>query len=281
MRVPNAFIDDFRNDKTAFRVAVAFYSLLNQNTEISNDGEWYRVSVKQTVLARIAGISVATLKRAINNLCKHGFISARFRSQCVPGRLGVTLYYIRRCPLNRSYFVLSRKALSVISSAKLFYAYALCCKLAVSSSVSKLNGIFFNSYSELADKLGVNRAEAIAIIKELVEEYKLLRKQRVTTSYGDCTDNKYMIVTFIAPRMVKRGLRKKALSIAVDKALRRIILMTRRFKKLTSTCSINLYERFVKSKKHKKRFFSIFQGRGSPKNELSIINPLKNLSVRE
>lgn len=209
-RIPNCLLTEFK-DWTSFRLAVTFLSLVNPTTAISKDGTAYILTVKQSTLARLSGLSVPTIKRALSKLSANGFVSFATRSHRADGKLGVTLYYINKNVSESRYFCVERKALSQISSSKAFYVYCLCCKLAITSQ-GELHNSFFHSYSDIAallisNGLSVSRSATINIIKELVS-LNLIRRKRVRCSQGDYTDNKYTVVPFIVGRIKKKGIKK-------------------------------------------------------------------------
>ncbi len=210
IKIPNSLFSI--SDRTSFRLAVTFLSLVNPNTKQSKDGEYYVMTVKQDTLARLSGLSVATVKRTLAKLSQNGFISFSTRTHRADGKLGTTLYYVKRNALESRYFCVQRKALSQISSNKAFYVYCLCCKLACTERGS-LNSSFFHSYSDIADMIiseGVSatRSDIISIIKELIT-LKLIRRKRTRCSFGDYTDNKYSVTEFVQGRITKKGIKKE------------------------------------------------------------------------
>lgn len=276
IRIPNSFLTDFE-DRTAFRLAVAFYSLINPTTGISKDNSCYIITVKQATLARISGLSVATVKRTLPKLVENGFISFKIRTHKANGELGTTLYYVRKNASDSAYFCVQRKALMQIGSSKAFYLYCLCCKLA-NTACKSLARTFFHSYSDLADMvlecgISASRADVIGTIKELVEEYKLLQRERIKCKCGDYTDNKYTVAVFITGKIRKRGIKKKcvcACNTYTPKTSYSYISTSQTY----STISINPFGGNVK--RHSKNNLYFFGSRGSPKNELWISDPLKS-----
>lgn len=261
MRVPNIFLEMF-GKYSDFRLAVTFYSLLNQNTKMSKDGSCYIVIVKQETLSALSGMSLSTVKRSIHSLSACGFISFSIRTHKDNGELGTTMYYVKRYKTDTHYFSVQRKALMQIRSSRTYYIYCLCCKLACTACKS-LKQTFFHSYNDLAElicRLGFCRKKSDIVneIKQLVEEYKLLLKQRTVCAVGDYTENKYTITPFMTGKI------KKAAKIKASEPLSKPTRsgMIKNHTKPNSSYIVHHF--FAKVKRFLKKFLFFLANRGSP-----------------
>lgn len=197
MRIPNSFITELSNSYTDFAVACKLYSLVCSHTPISSNG--YEVCIKQETIAAACKCSVASVKRSIRRLEKQGIITHKYRLESSEGRLGAYHYSLKLYDLTKNYFYINnKKAYSSDLKPKLFFIYAVFCKL-MCNDISR----FYQSLSDLAAIAHISRSEISKLIATLINE-GMVRKQLKKTKAGDYTDNTYFIV------IRKRGCIKKA-----------------------------------------------------------------------
>lgn len=270
MRIPNSFLKEFKSPSD-LKLACVFYSLIHQHTPKNLMG--YVVTVKQETLAKLCGYSLATVKRSLSSLRRAGFIKSQKRTHIAKNKLGTYTYTIEEFSTQRNYFSINRRLISKVNG-QAFRVYATFCKL--SNSTSKT---FYQSLNDLTEILSISKNELLKAIRKLID-LKLIRKRRKLTSFGDYTDNTYIICTYVQNlRITRKG---------ANTNKRAAVSTTRQpLSALSSTNQIN----YVFIIHHKKRFVKpfwakklklrrkIFRQCGSIKNELSITNPLR-LSVR-
>ncbi len=197
IRIPNEFVNLFPKP-TELKVACAFYSLININTESDVLGN-YRLSVSQKTLAKLCGCSIITINRTVSKLMKKGFIMSQTRPvtnrKALNGAymLDKYTYTIRSYYQNSSYFCLDKSILRRIKG-QTFKVYVFFCKLADS-----LTRTFFHSLKDLSCDTTlktwfISRKEIGKAVRELVSR-KLIRKIKKRTPFGDYTENTYVIHT--------------------------------------------------------------------------------------
>lgn len=197
MRIPNSFITDLRSNYTDFAVACKLYSLVSSHTKRSSNG--YEVCIKQETIAASCKCSVSSVKRSVCRLEEMGIITHKYRLDGSEGRLGAYHYALKPYDLNKNYFYINnRKAYSAELSPKLFYVYAVFCKL-MCNDIAR----FYQSLNDLSALIRLSRAEVSKVIAVLIDR-SMVRKQLKRTRAGDYTDNTYFIITR------KQGCIKKA-----------------------------------------------------------------------
>ena len=197
MRIPNSFITDLRSNYTDFAVACKLYSLVSAHTKRSSNG--YEVCIKQETIAASCKCSVSSVKRSVCRLEEMGIITHKYRLDGSEGRLGAYHYALKPYDLNKNYFYINnRKAYSAELSPKLFYVYAVFCKL-MCNDIAR----FYQSLNDLSALIRLSRAEVSKVIAVLIDR-SMVRKQLKRTRAGDYTDNTYFIITR------KQGCIKKA-----------------------------------------------------------------------
>lgn len=128
-----------------------------------------------------------------------GIITHKYRLDGSEGRLGAYHYALKPYDLNKNYFYINnRKAYSAELSPKLFYVYAVFCKL-MCNDIAR----FYQSLNDLSALIRLSRAEVSKVIAVLIDR-SMVRKQLKRTRAGDYTDNTYFIITR------KQGCIKKA-----------------------------------------------------------------------
>lgn len=197
MRIPNSFITDLRSNYTDFAVACKLYSLVSSHTKRSSNG--YEVCIKQETIAASCKCSVSSVKRSVCRLEEMGIITHKYRLDGSEGRLGAYHYALKPYDLSKNYFYINnRKAYSAGLSPKLFYVYAVFCKL-MCNDIAR----FYQSLNDLSALIRLSRAEVSKVIAVLIDR-SMVRKQLKRTRAGDYTDNTYFIITR------KQGCIKKA-----------------------------------------------------------------------
>ena len=193
MKIPNKLLELSRNE---FMVACRLYSIVNRHTKLTTNG--YAVCIKQETIAASCGLSVATVKRVLKALSEKGVITHQYRQTRSNGCLGATHYDLQAFSFLSDYFYMPNDVFKLGLSQKMFYAYALFCKLADSNKRS-----FFHSYNDLAEMMQLKRSEVIELVGSLIKTRLIFRTRRRTKA-GDHTDNLYFIVLRVKGRIKKK-----------------------------------------------------------------------------
>ena len=196
VRIPNCFIDLFPK-AAELKLASALYSLININTEKDMLGN-YVISVSQKTLAKLCGCSEITISRAAGKLRSKGFIVSQTRPtssrRAANGALMLDkyTYTIKAYSRDTRYFCVDRSNLCKVQG-QAFRVYMLFAKL--SDSFTRA---FYHSLSDLCgDTLKVwkiGRTELSNAIHRLCK-CKLIRKIRKRTTFGDFTENTYVLIS--------------------------------------------------------------------------------------
>ncbi len=134
--------------------------------------------------------SVSSVKRSVCRLEEMGIITHKYRLDGSEGRLGAYHYALKPYDLSKNYFYMNnRKAYSAELSPKLFYVYAVFCKL-MCNDIAR----FYQSLNDLSALIRLSRAEVSKVIAVLIDR-AMVRKQLKRTRAGDYTDNTYFIIT--------------------------------------------------------------------------------------
>ncbi len=198
MRIPVSFLEMFRSNFTDFAVACKLYSLVNGYTRLSKNG--YEVCIKQETIAAVCKCSVASVKRSVRRLEEMGIITYKYRLDGSDGHLGAYHYALKPYDLSKDYFYINnKKAYSSDLKPKLFYVYAVFCKL-ICNDIAR----FYQPLNDLVNILNLNKNSVCSLIKELIEK-GLIRKQRKKTRCGDYTDNTYFVVLRVVGNIKKSG----------------------------------------------------------------------------
>ena len=217
------------------------------------------VKVKQETIAKACKISIPTVARVLKNLMLKGIITNKVRSVKCNGQLSTCYYVLKPIDKNAKFFLIDRKALIALSP-RLIKPYLFICKCIDNKSKC------YQSYSDIATATGIKRSDVVSIMKELCE-LKLIRKKKKLTRQGDYTDNTYIVIKFIMPRIFKRG-QKKMSRFGKSKLINRLIAT---LSIITKYCT-QLF------RKCQAVFFST---RGSPLSDRSIILPTSIYTVRK
>jgi predicted transcriptional regulator len=193
MKIPNKLLELSRNE---LMVACRLYSIVNRHTKQTTNG--YAVCIKQETIAASCGLSVATVKRVLKALSEKGIITHQYRQTRANGCLGATHYDLQAFSFLSDYFYMPNDVFKLGLSQKMFYAYALFCKLADSNKRS-----FFHSYNDLAEMMQLKRSEVIELVGALIKTRLVFRTRRRTKA-GDHTDNLYFIVLRVKGRIKKK-----------------------------------------------------------------------------
>jgi predicted transcriptional regulator len=168
MKIPNKLLELSRNE---LMVACRLYSIVNSHTKLTTNG--YAVCIKQETIAAICGLSVATVKRVLKALSEKGIITHQYRQTRANGCLGATHYDLQAFSFLSDYFYMPNDVFKLGLSQKMFYAYALFCKLADSNRRT-----FFHSYNDLAEMMKLKRSEVIELVGALIKTRLVFRTGR-------------------------------------------------------------------------------------------------------
>ena len=197
VRIPNCFIDLFPK-AAELKLASALYSLINSNTE-RDMMDNYVISVSQKALAKLCGCSEITISRAASKLRSKGFIVSQTRPtssrRAANGALMLDkyTYTIKAYSRDTRYFCVDRSNLCKVQG-QAFRVYMLFAKL--SDSFTRA---FYHSLTDLCKDTSlkvwtIGRKELSRTIKLLCKR-KLIRKIRKRTTFGDFTENTYVLIS--------------------------------------------------------------------------------------
>ena len=161
------------------RVLAALYSLAPFNS--------YRVKVRQSVLAEKCGCSVSTIKRAVDILIEKRYIQSAARDELYSGSMKLlgTYTYVLPAIVKKGYFYINRKALAVLDKLQT-RIYLFLCKC------SRKTMDCWNSFSDIARQLGLQRNAVVQTIRELIEKQVIDRRHNHKKD-GSFNDNTYTI----------------------------------------------------------------------------------------
>ena len=161
------------------RVLAALYSLAPFNT--------YRVKVRQSVLAERCGCSISTIKRAVDILLEKKYIKSAARDEIYSGDMKLlgTYTYVLPAIVKKGYFYVSRKALAVLDKLQT-RVYLFLCKC------SRRTMDCWNSFSDIAKQLKLQRNAVVKTIRELAEKEVISRTHNKKKD-GSFNDNTYTI----------------------------------------------------------------------------------------
>lgn len=162
---------------TQRQVLVMMYSV-----DINGKG-W--VKIRQSRLAEMCNCSVATIKRAIEQLIEKGYIYNKIRTERNDRWLGTYIYILPKVA-KKGYFYVNRNALKLLNSVQT-RMYLYFCKCARNAKKD-----FWHSFNDIANALHLKRNAVINTIKELVS-LKVINKDVRKTSKGDYAENYYTI----------------------------------------------------------------------------------------
>lgn len=162
---------------TQRQVLVMMYSV-----DINGKG-W--VKIRQSRLAEMCNCSVATIKRAIDQLIEKGYIYNKMRTERNDRWLGTYIYILPKVA-KKGYFYVNRNALKVLNSVqtRMYLYFCMCARNAKKD--------FWHSFNDIANTLHLKRNAVIKTIKELVN-LKVINKDVRKTSMGDYAENYYTI----------------------------------------------------------------------------------------
>ena len=191
VKIPNVLLDMGLSDTEL--------SIIVYLSSICPASRW--IQVKQTTIAEKCSIkSVQTVGRAISSLLEKRLIERSARILKQDNHSGTTCYNLSLPDLSDGYFVIERKAINGSLSPRQMKAYLHICRC-----VDVRIGFCWNSYNDLARRMGVKRADAIKLIRELTDK-KYIRKQLVRCkSSRSYADNRYAVIFFVNPRLSCRN----------------------------------------------------------------------------
>lgn len=183
----NIFSSDLNSSE--MMVLAAIYSLKSRSVF---RGKKY-IKVNQKTIAAICGFKAAvTVSKAVDRLCKRGYIERIDRYYADAHRLGAYVYTI---PVVRSgYFFVNRRVFSYKLTPAQMRMYLFCCKCAASRSKR-----FWNSYNDISRQLKIKRSAVIKTMSELIEK-GLIKRYRLRKKDGSYSDNHYRIIELKPPK---------------------------------------------------------------------------------
>lgn len=209
------------------------------------------VKVKQKTIAAACGIgSVQTVAKALSELMAGSLIEQSIRTVHSDRMLSTNIYIIKKLPVNDSFFFVNTDlAFSGQLCPRQLVVYLFLCK-----AHSIKHGRSWNSYTDIAERIGMKRETVIATVQELVSMklvYKQLRRSKENNRVF--VDNHYFIV-----RRELGTIKKRELSWTLNSPLH-----------ITDNCNTSVprvYHICIP-------LSSPFCSRGSPQNEIRMLDP--------
>lgn len=155
--------------------------------------------MKQSTIAVSCGLSLSTVKRALNTLSENGLIVNRYRVTRDNGYQGCYHYTLA---IPNKYFFMRSDILSFALSSREFKLYALMCKLRSNKTNS-----FYQSLNDLCALSNLSKSDLCRTINLLADKF-LIAKQCKRTSFGDFTDNTYFVIGRFCGRIKQKTKRK-------------------------------------------------------------------------
>lgn len=237
---------------TELTVLAAVYSLRSRSI---SKGRKY-IKVNQQTIATLCGLkSTKTVSKAINKLCRLGFIERIDRYYEDYKKLGSYVYTIPVIK-GRAFFFVSRRMFKFKLSAAQTRMYLFFCKCADSRSKR-----FWNSYNDICRSLGLKRSAVIKTVSELIK-IGLVKRYKVTKRNGSYSDNHYKVMIWKLPkRIIKRKKKRSRFAPGFSH----------------SSICVKLFYSFIinhKSKNVNTLRIYFFDLRGSPKIFRSLLVPI-------
>lgn len=230
---------------TELTVLAAIYSLKSHC--ICNGKKFIKVNQKS--IASICGFKTAvTVSRAVDKLCRMGFIERIDRYYVDVHKLGAYVYTLPIVKCN--FFFVSRRVFKFKLTTAQIRLYLFCCKCAASHSKQ-----FWNSYNDISQQLHIKRSAAIKTMSELIEK-GLIKRYKVRKKDRSYSDNHYRIIE-LKPSKIKIRRKKRRCRFAPSIFLRKKIKLF--YENIINLKVINVNTYFEFSRIY---FFDL---RGSPK----------------
>lgn len=180
-------------------VLAAVYSL--KSSSVINGRKYIKINQKS--IATICGFkSVSTVSKAINQLCRLGYIEHIDRYYVDSHKLGSYVYTIPVVK-GRSFFFVNRRVFKYKLTTAQMRLYLFCCKCADSCSKR-----FWNSYNDICQQLNIKRSAVIKTMAELIE-MGLIKRYRLKKKNGSYSDNNYKIVTLRLSKYKFKGKKRR------------------------------------------------------------------------
>ena len=161
-----------------------------------------RIKINQKAIAKLCGFkSTATVSKAIDKLCRIGYIERIDRYYSDYKKLGTYIYTIPVVS-GRKFFFVNRRVFNYKLTVAQMRMYLYCCKCATSHSKR-----FWNSYNDICQELNLKRSAVIKTISELIS-VGLIKKYKVRKKDGSYSDNHYKVVALKAQKL-KIGRKKR------------------------------------------------------------------------
>lgn len=162
------------------------------------------VKVKQITIAEKCGIAKAeTVSRIVKKLMAAGLIQSVILTVKRDGNRGTNCYIINKLPCSKGYFKVDRNIFKTLNNAKLLRVYLFVCKC-----IDSKKGYCWNSYSDFAEQLHMNRGEVMSCLKMLAE-LKLLHKKNVYYDNGSFSDNHYRVRVIKLKKRIRKAYIKR------------------------------------------------------------------------
>ena len=150
------------------------------------------ISVKQRTIAANCDIkSTVTISKAIDRLREKGLVDYLERNKKANGHHGTYCYAVTKQQTDTSFFMVDRHVFGMLVPRQML-VYLFLCK-----SFSTVLYDCWNSYNDIAVKIGMKRESVVRTIRELVELGLIVRMQRRSKENRRVfVDNHYSIVRF-------------------------------------------------------------------------------------
>lgn len=161
------------------------------------------IKISQKALATICSFkSAATVGRAVDKLCRLGYIERvdRYYDDCK--KLGTYVYTIPVVK-GRNFFFVSREIFKYKLSTAQMRMYLFFCKCAESHSKR-----FWNSYNDICLQLNLSRSGVIKTISELIS-LGLVKKYMIRKKNGSYSDNHYKVIRLKPPKRRIKGKKRR------------------------------------------------------------------------
>lgn len=161
-----------------------------------------RIKINQKAIAKLCGFkSTVTVSKAIDKLCRIGYIERIDRYYSDYKKLGTYIYTIPVVS-GRKFFFVNRRVFNYKLTVAQMRMYLYCCKCATSHSKR-----FWNSYNDICQELHLKRSAVIKTISELIS-VGLIKKYKVRKKDRSYSDNHYRVIALKALKL-KIGRKKR------------------------------------------------------------------------
>lgn len=229
----------------------AYLCSLNSKTMMNGEDA---VKVKQATIAAACGIrSVQTVAKGLQELMQKELVGKPIRTIREDRSLSTNIYCVKKQPVSDCFFfVCPKQAFSGTLCPRQLVVYLFLCK-----AHSMRLGRSWNSYNDMSRQLGMKRETVIATVQELCDRKMIYKQRRFSRGNKNVyVDNLY----FIVQRMYGTIKKKKPLW---ERGFFGVLTEDVKSVKHSTTNSVYHTLRVLSSP---------FFGRGSPENEILIID---------